>query len=456
MPDRFGEYLSEAAAQIRWRQARSALTRELADHLAEQKEANLAAGMEDEAAETEAVRQMGDPVLVGQALDRVHRPKPQWGLLTLTLALFLAGALLRFYLRTGFFSEDAVAEQLPKISAAAIVGLAALFGGYLLDISFVGKHAVRIYLSVLAISFLLLWRSARIGGVPYYLGQLTAVYPVVYAMVVYALRGRGWAGYVLSLLAGVPLAWLSLAAVNIPSLVVLLATGVVLMLLCSRRGWFHTGSRGTVWVTAALAVLCAGCVLYFLWQTGVLDTALHPERDPHGMGYTGVAVRDMVRASRWWGHGEEIPVPRFLVMELSGDFFPLNILYLLGRWPLLLLNAALAALLVWGLAKAIRQESFLGRIVSLAVVLAIGQQFLWGLLSNLGFILFSTSMPLVTGHINSALDMAMLGLLLSCFRCETLPETDARHAKRDRAASPRIRWDDGILTINLRLTDTTK
>ena len=454
MPDLFEQYLHEAASQVRWKQVRPALKRELEDHLAEQKAAYIDAGMTEADAEAEAVRQMGDPVLVGQALDRAHRPRPQWGLMALTLALFLAGALVRLYLRTGFFSADAIAEQLPKMTAAAAVGLAALFGGYFLDISTVGKHAGRIYWGVIAVSLLLLWRSVRFAGVPYYLGHLTAVYPVAYALAVYALRGRGRTGYVLSLLAGVPLAWLCLEAVNLPSLVILLVTGAALMIVSARRDWFRIGSRWTVWITAALAALCAVCVLYFLHQTGLLDTALHPERDPYGRGYTAVSVREMVRASRWWGMGMEYQIPRFLASELAGDFFPLNILVLLGGLPLILLCTALAVLLAWGAAKALRQENALGRLVSAAVVLTLGQQFLWSLLSNLGFILFASSMPLVVGFINSALDMAMLGLLFSCFRCEAMPEAERRIPGKNRPAASRVRWDDGVLTVDLRRTDT--
>ena len=37
--------------------------------------------MTEDAAQAEAVRQMGDPVALGTDLDRIHRPRPQWGLL---------------------------------------------------------------------------------------------------------------------------------------------------------------------------------------------------------------------------------------------------------------------------------------------------------------------------------------------------------------------------------------
>ena len=45
-----------------------------------------------------AVEDMGDPVAVGADLDRLHRPRPQWGMLGLTLALLLVGGWLRYAL----------------------------------------------------------------------------------------------------------------------------------------------------------------------------------------------------------------------------------------------------------------------------------------------------------------------------------------------------------------------
>ena len=73
MSERFDGYLAQVDEQIRWARVRPALRRELMGHLEEQRDACLAEGMDETSAEIEAVRQMGDPVLVGQQLDAVHQ-----------------------------------------------------------------------------------------------------------------------------------------------------------------------------------------------------------------------------------------------------------------------------------------------------------------------------------------------------------------------------------------------
>ena len=95
MPETMQSYLEVVQAQIRWKRARPVLAQELGQHLEDQRDHFLKEGKSPEEAERLAVQDMGDPVTVGTELDRVHRPRPQWGLLGLTLALAVIGAVLR-------------------------------------------------------------------------------------------------------------------------------------------------------------------------------------------------------------------------------------------------------------------------------------------------------------------------------------------------------------------------
>ena len=98
MAETIREYLDTVQEQIRWKRARPVVARELEQHLNDQRGAFLEEGNTPETAERLAVEEMGDPVTVGTELDRVHRPKPQWWLLTATIALALLGGFLRVWL----------------------------------------------------------------------------------------------------------------------------------------------------------------------------------------------------------------------------------------------------------------------------------------------------------------------------------------------------------------------
>lgn len=89
MPDLIQDYLTAVTEQIHSKRDAPTVKRELYGHLEEQKEAYMAQGLDAQTAEAEAVRQMGDPVLLGRELDRVHRPKYQ-GLVRILSALIFA------------------------------------------------------------------------------------------------------------------------------------------------------------------------------------------------------------------------------------------------------------------------------------------------------------------------------------------------------------------------------
>ena len=82
MAEQIERYLETAGAQVRWKRVRPALERELRTHLKEQTEAYVSEGMTEDAAEAEAVRQMGDAV---------HRPKRQTAILLFAGLAGMAG-----------------------------------------------------------------------------------------------------------------------------------------------------------------------------------------------------------------------------------------------------------------------------------------------------------------------------------------------------------------------------
>ena len=64
------EYLKILLEQIRCKKARPYIRQELQDHMEDQIEENIQAGMDHERAEKEAVKDMGDPVETGCRKDR--------------------------------------------------------------------------------------------------------------------------------------------------------------------------------------------------------------------------------------------------------------------------------------------------------------------------------------------------------------------------------------------------
>ena len=455
LPERMEQFLDTAMDQVRWKRAKAPLRRELETHLLDQQDACLEQGMAPEEAQAEAVRQMGDPVVVGQELDRVHRPQPQWGLLGLTLLLALTGGILRVGLTAAM--PDAI--QVSQTVLALLLGCGCLLGAYFLDYTFLGRYARIVYWGAVVLGGLSLIFSPNYNNASYYTRYVVLLYPVAYAALVYALRGKGWKGLALAILGGVPLAVIAMLAPYLLGLVILLVTGALLLLCAVCRDWFGVGKHAGTLALVLLLLLCGALFLrwglpYFQAQIALL---LHPEAEALGRGYMATAIQSALAGAQWLGEGTiggffgDSSTPYWMLVPESGrDALLTTLIHHLGWMPFLALMLTVAGTLAWVLVKCLRQKNELGRLVSLAVVLTLGLQAVSSLLLNLGYPFTSGTFPLLVGNLHSILDMGLLGLALSVFRQEKMPLPAISSPLPGPLRRPVVTWRDGELVIALR------
>lgn len=434
MPD-ITAYLETVGEQIRWKRARQPLLQELETHLQEQAADCADAGAADP--EAEAVRQMGDPVQIGQELDRIHRPSPQWKLLLLVGLLGLLGVGLRIY--TGSYA--------PRVLLYFGIGLLALCGTYLLDFSVLGRHARAIYWGTILVSLLSLWCSPKLNNISYYTRYLTLLYPLVYALFLFHLHGRGWNGFLMALLGILPLLGITALVPNLSGTVLLLISGVLLLLTAVRNGWFQISRRRATGILLALAgltllLLCLRCRSSLAQRIAI---ALQPEQSPDAQGYLPLVIRE---ASAHAGL-LHLP-PAFDAFDpLLRDFLPAVLIAATGWLPFLLFCAALFGLLIAAFCRWRRQKNQLGRMVALSILLTLSVQTLASLISNLGYpVFFNTPCVFLDGSFQSVLSLTLIGVLLSVFRQESIPNEHPVLASASMRAR-RIRWENGSLIITI-------
>ena len=433
--------------QVRWKKARPGLAAEIRTHLLDQRDACLAQGMDEGAAQGEAVRQMGDPVALGTDLDRVHRPRPQWGLLVFALALAVLGTLVRLFLT---MDTPSATPGLTHI-IGGVLGAVCLAAGYLLDISALGRRAGWVCMGFLAIVvFLLLSWDLRVQGVSWQVEFFLYLFPLTLALLLWRLRGQGWPGVL------VAMTWAGLCGISClltPSLFALFQvtlSALVLGLFFACQDWFGIGKKlGTVLVAVLGLGILFLIVYYGYWTQFRFD--IHPELDPLNQGYYAAAIRTALSGARWLGPAapslwlEERG--RSLVPNIEGDNLLTNLICSWGWLPFLAVVGAFADLFLWMLWKTIRLRQTLGRAVCLGGLTALGVQAVFSLLLNLGVPLFAASFPLVVGNTGTVLNMFFIGLMLSAFRDGAMPEE--RPAER-LLTVPAVSWVDGVLTVNFK------
>ena len=422
-PDRIRAYLETAGEQIRWERARRVVIPELRQHLEDQRDAFAAEGQEE--AEQLAVEEMGDPVSVGAELDRIHRPRPQWGLLALTAVIALVGVVLRVWLTADWADTYQDLDPL-RAGLAFVLGCGALLAGYFLDISCLGHYAGKIYVGFLVFT-LLMWRfSPRVGGVPFYARYVVLCAPVVYAGWLYTCRSKGWRGVLMALLGGAPLALVCCWTPYVLALVSFLAAGLVLVLMAGWKNWFGIGR----WKSLTFFGVCAGGIIgawgyWFLhseYAIRRLTAALHPETDPLGMGWYGLNIRHSLEISRWWGQGSwDGAYPYEMAMPFcESDSLLTTMIYRLGWLPFLLLILIFAGLVGCLLVRCLRQRSQLGQFLVVTVVVMLSVPALFSIAWNLGFTWNGGFFPLLMGNVTTVLYMGLIGLALSAFRGDNI------------------------------------
>ena len=441
MPERktIQDYLQAVGEQIRWKRARPVVLWELERHLEDQRDAFAAEGRENP--EELAVAEMGDPVSVGAELDLLHRPRPQWGLLALTILLAAAGAFLRFWLTRDF--SIYFAEKPSHVVGGFVLGCLALLCGYFLDVGRLGRYPGLVYLGALAASVVSLAVFPNTNGVSYYTRYVSLCFPVVYALWLYGCRGKGWKGQALAILGGVPLAVVCMEIPHAFGLLLLLTAGGVMLLLAAVWDWFGIGRWKSLLLPEAAAAGVLAAAIDNVHSSGYLaarlEAAFHPETDPLGAGWTSIMIKKVLEISRWLGEGDlgggSVESFEMMVPDCDQSALLTTLIYRMGWLPFLLVAVALAVLVVWLLCRCVRQKSKLGRLVALAVGMTLLGEALCSVAWNLGFAFLAAEFPLVMGNLHTVLAMGLIGLVLSVFRGDSI----ARETRGRAVHLPRVR-----------------
>ena len=86
----YEEYMVSLTEQIHNKRAKQLIAQEIENHITEQADVYEAEGMSHDTALREAVRQMGNPVETGIALNQIHKPKMPWTMLGIVTVLMLS------------------------------------------------------------------------------------------------------------------------------------------------------------------------------------------------------------------------------------------------------------------------------------------------------------------------------------------------------------------------------
>ena len=175
------EYLNKLLLQVRCKKARPYIEDEIRGHIESQIEDNIASGMEQDEAERNAVKDMGDPISAGISLDKIHGPQIAWRLLIAVGILSVLGILIQVSYRNSiinFVSEISDGTEywgsLREYIASVIVGIILMLAIYFIDYTTIAKYSKLIGVVIIVVGASALIWGKTINGANYYISFLNS------------------------------------------------------------------------------------------------------------------------------------------------------------------------------------------------------------------------------------------------------------------------------------------
>ena len=425
-------YLDTVSDQIRWKRARAAAVRELETHLEDQRDEFLAEGHPPAEAERLAVEEMGDPVAVGMDLDRLHRPRPLWGMLGILAAALILWLVLRLDEQWTFYGM----YYFPRDVATALLAAGAAAAVYLGDYTILAKRPLALALVITAGTVLGGAIQFRLDHIYDWGHYWILLLPLAAALTVYGLRNQGIRGLAIGcLICSAPVLCYTFSPADffiahselLPVIEVSLFCNGALLAVGVKAGWFGGRRRNWLLVAAYILVvlLCLAYSLPHFWWWNEIQNPDSWLRSSE-MAY----ARDVVDNARLVGMANAFPETQerlllFWEKKISAhNGLMLTVLGNFGWLAFGLIQVPTVVLLGFGWKKCIHQKSALGRLVGIAVMLTLTWQTLAVVVQDLigldSFLILFPYPFLNDGGMALLLDCALLGLLLSIFRGESI------------------------------------
>lgn len=423
------DYITDICDQIRSKRAHYVVAREINDHIEDQKNAFVLDGQDEETAINNVIKEMGDPVVVGEQLDKIHRPKPEKSIIATVIILVILQIISTAFLKHINF-------ELNEYIISLAIGIAVMTLVYFIDYSRIVKYSTLIYIFLSLFNILTDKVGFRVFSVSldYYFSLIMIV---VFSGVLVNFRNKGYKGYIaciLLLLLGI---FTMIKIGSISCLLIFFIGAVILFLTACLKNIFKTNKKVTVTLFVG-AVILIGILILFKFLTMmeggsyVFDrfmSILSPYSDPNGYGYIKVFIRELLAKSSFIG--EALMPERYSTYSLSD--MPPNIptdyqlAYFIARFGYIVgivVILIIAFLILRMFISTFKQKNQQGMFISLGCSIVILIQAAFYIMANLGYEIVGTiSLPLLSyGKAGFIVNMLIIGIMLCTYRNDTLVE----------------------------------
>ncbi|WP_251550784.1 FtsW/RodA/SpoVE family cell cycle protein [Neobacillus muris] len=413
-------FLQEVLLNIKSKEAKELVRKELTYHLEQAKLEMLSKGISEEEAEEKAVHNMGNPNKLGHHFNKLYRPKMDWILLSLFLIAILMGLLPQLHVQDQY-TGNFLLKQSIYILLGVVVALVVMVIDY--------RKTERLGWYFLALgSFILLalifTPNVIINGERFiefagFAISGTTVLPILLMF---------WASYSSKKKANIVVIF-SVYIVTVfmftllPSLTDAAIYSVFLLILFI----FSGNKRMVIYSTVGISLGLLAAFTALLWFTAKdyqlvrIFAFLHPEDYADNAGYTYIKVRELITEGGWFGQQKPKYVP-----EIMTDLAFANITYYYGWLVAGFLLIVFVSLLTRMLIVSRQIRDRYGKQLMVAVCSLFSIQFLYNVGMVFGFLpIISISLPFISyGMTPTILNSLLIGIALGVYRRKNIVRID--------------------------------
>ncbi|GAA4874573.1 FtsW/RodA/SpoVE family cell cycle protein [Paenibacillus vulneris] len=426
------DYLDSVIRLVKARELHKDIRREIADHLEELVSLKREEGSSEEEAARWAVRQMGEPSVVGSELNKVHKPRIPWGLIG-WVAVWLIFSFVAMYAvelsYAGMERRSYIPFLLKKVEFTAI-GLIPMILLLFFDYRRMLKHSWVMYKGTALITLITVLSGTQVNGTRAYISlgliQLDWISISIYLFIISAAgilcnsdssRRSGWKQHLLLMV--VP-TYLYLLSPSLSSIILYVCSYLILL-------YFVTKS----WRVVLTPVLLFGAFMaVVLWVSEYrlhrFIAFLNPHSDPNGTGYIYMQISQALRSAGWWGYGLGAVYTR--LPEIHTDNLFTYLIYSfgwLGGMAVIVCAVLFAVQMLQAFANVRDRygKILIGGLGGLLVL-----QFIWniGMAAGVLPIVGGISLPFLSyGGSHLLAEMAAMGIMFSVYRRKDMIRTRA-------------------------------
>lgn len=410
----YQQYICQVTSQIKSKEIQLEIMLELEHHILDIVEEYITLGREETQAVKGAIVRMGNPETVGRELSKVHQPRPEWGILSLTGLLAVVGLAVLFSMDLG----QAIATPNSMLGSSFlfyILGFALAAVVFYWDYRKLETLSKHLYWGVILFLLIFSYISSGSLGLNKILRFGIEISPILLTISLAGIYNDWKWDQTKHFLLGIgvvmfPLVML-ISHASTPMALLFAAVSLTLMIF--------SGAKSTHVLT--LAGLSAVGV-YFLVPTykwARLESIFDPSSSM-SFGWIYSQLENLRSSAGLFGQGvirEELLVP-MLHTELTLSY----IIYSFGWVAAIILLCIIGGLLVRMAGVSLRVQNRYGKLLLISITSIFTFRFLWNILMNLGlFPIAAIGLPFISyGRVDLITNMLLIGFVLSIYRRRSL------------------------------------